>query len=197
MLAYDSRRQLHRLGNKTIAEPVPGKHGCRHADIAQGTQWRDAGGRCRVDRCAGPGRHAAKHGAVAHHLQGAVAVGQAHVELAARRRQQGGQGVGEPRGQAVGIDGDGDFRHADAVAQVDVERRFHQLDIAVMHDQALAQARRHGGLATDDQQSPAGVFQRLDALRDGRLGDAQRQGGLVETAMTGHGVQHGQRAIIE
>jgi hypothetical protein len=80
--------------------------------------------------------------------------------------------------------------------QIDVERRFHQLDVAVVHDQPLAQSRRHGRLAADDQQAPAASS---SALMRCETADwlMPRASGLVETAMADHGVQHGQRAVIQ
>ena len=82
-------------------------------------------------------------------------------------------------------------------AQWRVERRFEQLDLAVMGDQALARFRGQGRVAADDQQSAFQVFQRADALRHGRLADRQCLRSLFKAAQADHGVEGGQSTVID
>jgi hypothetical protein len=125
--------------------------------------------------CTSPtGRHATEHAALAHQVQCHLGAGLLHVQLAARRRQQRLQAEGT-RWPGWRIHRQRNLRHADLVAQIDVERRFHQLDVAVVGHQPLAQSGRHGRLAAHDQQAARRIFQRLDALGHGRLADAQRR----------------------
>jgi bifunctional N-acetylglucosamine-1-phosphate-uridyltransferase/glucosamine-1-phosphate-acetyltransferase GlmU-like protein len=83
------------------------------------------------------------------------------------------------------------------VTQINVERSFHQAHTAVVRYQPHAQPCGYGRLATDDQQTASRIFKRLDALRYGRLADAQRQCSFFETALTDDSIEYGQRTVIQ
>jgi len=179
---------------RKVARHEGGAGGGAVAHGAQGLAVAAGGG-------AGGGGNGGEHGAAAQPFGGVGFVVHGHLHQHGRLGREGGDGWGEPGGQAVGVYRHGQRHAGDAFrgqrGQGALQLLLQQAHAIHVLAQAPARVGGAAGLAAHHQGATHALFQQPDALGDGRGCDVQRARCALKVPLTDDGSQGGERGIVQ